>query len=381
MSKKRKVTKANLTAIIYKSIFNIANDNTGHASYRKYFDKVINDIFDYEGLITEFMMSQNMHNCIEDMLKDSDMHQFCQMLLREEDVNTVKDLVRVAYDAAQIANKPKKCISTSDIKSYRYLMDLYFKGIKAMRKKYNNFNDNKKIYKTKYSSLNATLNHKHKSKDNYEFNLFYDDDEDDESFDDIFVDDDEDEDESFDGIEEFDTDFENMIPTDDRIDNMTNANAFHRMIFDTSGDIPTENTLRPEVCYDEGFMSQADFQKQMIIFFDSIDRRLENVETNITPQVINRYCNGDTDTNITNTSIDDIIDYNATVENYHADTVQIASDEKIHTEVSMEDAAEESTQAKSYDNMTREECINEFNSITSTTSPEPSHNEEVAKEK
>ena len=121
-------------------------------------------------------------------------------MLRDEDVRSMKDLVRVAYDAAQIANKPKKRVSTNDIKAYRYLTKLYIKSIEAMRKKYKTDKSSKKAFKQKYSDLNKMLGRS--IKDPYHYDLGYSDDDNDESFGNLFEE--EDDDDQFDPMNDFD---------------------------------------------------------------------------------------------------------------------------------------------------------------------------------
>lgn len=202
-NKKKKLDNKRLVAVIYQSIYDIVDDETHNPSYRKYFDKVLKDIFGYDGLITSMMMATNQFKFIEKILKNDEYKDFCQMMLREEDVKSVRDLVRVAYDAAQIANKPKKSVSSKDIKAYRYLVKLYTQGIKAMRKKYKVNEISKKAYKNKYSDLNKMLG---KNTSSYKFDLGYMDDND-ESFGDLYEDDeDEDDNSQFDPSSDYDLD-------------------------------------------------------------------------------------------------------------------------------------------------------------------------------
>ena len=172
---KKKIEDRMLSQIIYRSIFDIIDDETGNPSYRKYFDKVLKDIFGIDGIITSMMLSTNQFKFIKKLLADNEYKAFCQMMLRDEDVRSMKDLVRVAYDAAQIANKPKKRVSTNDIKAYRYLTKLYIKSIEAMRKKYKTDKSSKKAFKQKYSDLNKMLGRS--IKDPYHYDLGYSDDD------------------------------------------------------------------------------------------------------------------------------------------------------------------------------------------------------------
>ena len=133
---KKNLSNKQLEEIIFAAIFEVADDETGNSSYRKYFDKVVNDIFGLNSIITTFMMTPNQFKSIHKMMKDPELKQFCQMMLSDKDIKIVKEMVRVAYDAAQIALKPKKSVSSGDIKAYRYLTKLYTEGIKTLRKKY-----------------------------------------------------------------------------------------------------------------------------------------------------------------------------------------------------------------------------------------------------
>lgn len=183
-----KPTTEQLINTIYRVVFDILEDETGHPSYRKYLDKVISDIFELEAVGTKVMMAHNQFKCIKRLIKDPDAKAFCQMMLRDEDTKSLKELVRVVYDAAQIANKPKKRITSKDIKNYKYLTDLYIKGVKKLRKKYNaEFADNKKTYKTKYSNLNRLIGSKNYDTPHYSLSDDLDDDFD-ESLEDLISD-------------------------------------------------------------------------------------------------------------------------------------------------------------------------------------------------
>ena len=161
MAKNKKAySNKQLEEIIFGAIFEVADDETGNSSYRKYFDKVLKDIFGIDGIITTFMMSLNQFKAIHQMMNNPELKPFCQMMLREEDVKILHDMVRVAYDAAQIALKPKKRVSSGDIKAYRYLTKLYTEGIKTLCKKYGQGKSEKKKYKDKYSSLSSMLGKK-----------------------------------------------------------------------------------------------------------------------------------------------------------------------------------------------------------------------------
>lgn len=184
MSKnKGKIKTEALMNIIYREIFDILEDNTHHPSYRKYFDKVVDDIFGIEAVSTGLLMAHNQFKFIKKLINNPDTKPFCQLMLRKEDVKALRDLVHVAYDASQIANKPKKKVSTKDIKSYRYLIDLYAKGVKKLRKKYQvEYENTKKDFKDKYSNLDRIV-----GKSTYNpYNFYLNDDDD-------FFDDDNDE--------------------------------------------------------------------------------------------------------------------------------------------------------------------------------------------
>ena len=173
MSKKNKKSNdQQIVNIAYQLIFEIVEDETGHASYRRYFDKVLKDLFGLEDAITTFLMSTNQFKCLKKMMNDPDSKPFIQMLLKDEDVKTLYDLVRVAYDSMQIYNKPKKNVTSKDIKAYRYLTKLYAQGIKALRKKYKVEDIGKKEYKHKYSELDRSLGGKVSHKTPY-YNLDY----------------------------------------------------------------------------------------------------------------------------------------------------------------------------------------------------------------
>ena len=84
MAKNKKAyNNKQLEEIIFGSIFAVADDETGNSSYRKYFDKVLKDIFGIDGIITTFMMSRNQFKAIHQMMNNPELKPFCQMMLRE----------------------------------------------------------------------------------------------------------------------------------------------------------------------------------------------------------------------------------------------------------------------------------------------------------
>ena len=80
---KKKIEDRMLSQIIYRSIFDIIDDETGNPSYRKYFDKVLKDIFGIDGIITSMMLSTNQFKFIKKLLADNEYKAFCQMMLRD----------------------------------------------------------------------------------------------------------------------------------------------------------------------------------------------------------------------------------------------------------------------------------------------------------
>lgn len=273
---KKKIEDRMLPQIIYRSIFEIIDDETGNPSYRKYFDKVLKDIFGIDGIITSMMLSTNQFKFIKKLLNDSEYKAFCQMMLRDEDVKSIKDLVRVAYDAAQIANKPKKRVSTNDIKAYRYLTKLYTKGIEAMRKKYKTDKSSKKAFKQKYSDLNKMLGKSVKG--SYHYDLGYSDDDNDESFGDLFEDD-ETEDDQFDPMNDFDL---GDLPAQFTIDSKDDWNPPKKSTKIIDGE---ESNLHiyedPDEDEDEDtgdtpIMPEGQFQRYSMSIFEKLLEHLEN---------------------------------------------------------------------------------------------------------
>ena len=275
---KKKVSNHELSTVIYRSIYKIIEDETGNASYRKYFDKVIKDIFGFENLITDMMMASNQFRYIVKLLEDDEYKEFCQMLLRAEDVDSLYDLVRVAYDAAQIANKPKKRVTSKDIKSYRYLSDLYGSTIKMLRKKYKGIKDTKKGYKSKYSHLNKLVNKKSKTH-SYHYNLS----DDDESFGDLFEDDEE---------EEENDDFESVgfdlddLPSQFVIGEDTHPTPKRKMILDGEEDEPIElydgseadkACMYPDSTVKFNLMPPEEFQKYSMSLYEKILNKLDDL--------------------------------------------------------------------------------------------------------
>lgn len=375
---KDKVSDRKLVEIIYRSVFNIIEDETGNASYRKYFDKVLRDIFDMDGVITTLLMSGNQFKYIKKLLNNPDYKQFCQMLLRDDDIKAVHDLVRVAYDAAQIANKPKKSISSRDIKSYRYLTKLYTQGIKALRKKYKCNADSKKAYKTKYANLDAMLGNNHKSNYMYDLGTL----DDDESFGDLFEDDDEDEedDSQFDPMNGFDLD---DLPSRFVINKNAEWTPPRRNLMILDGDDPNLSLYEDfedseeNISSDKEIMPPEQFQRYAMSIFERLLNKMENednpqeIETlpsnpineeyNIPIEVSKSQIIPESSEEGENNSVEDSDNSDSIL----IDTPSLTPTEDIQSNQDTTEPQESGVQKKPYDEMTREECINEFNDISS----------------
>lgn len=274
MSKKnKKINNQQIINVTYQSIFEIVEDETGHASYRRYFDKVLKDLFGLEDVITSFLMSTNQFKYLKKMMNDPDSKPFIQMLLKNEDVKTLYDLVRVAYDSMQIYNKPKKNVTSKDIKAYRYLTKLYTQGIKTLRKKYKVEDIGKKEYKHKYSELDRFLGGKVSHKTPY-YNLDYLDDND-EDFGDLYEEDDE-EDDQFDPNSDFDlSDLppkfvigENPHKSHKKSSMILDGDDDNISLYDDSEDDEDEDS-------DEDVMPQKEFQKYAMSIFEKLLDKLE----------------------------------------------------------------------------------------------------------
>lgn len=274
MSKKnKKINNQQIINVAYQSIFEIVEDETGHASYRRYFDKVLKDLFGLEDVITSFLMSTNQFKYLKKMMNDPDSKPFIQMLLKNEDVKTLYDLVRVAYDSMQIYNKPKKNVTSKDIKAYRYLTKLYTQGIKTLRKKYKVEDIGKKEYKHKYSELDRFLGGKVSHKTPY-YNLDYLDDND-EDFGDLYEEDDE-EDDQFDPNSDFDlSDLppkfvigENPHKSHKKSSMILDGDDDNISLYDDSEDDEDEDS-------DEDVMPQKEFQKYAMSIFEKLLDKLE----------------------------------------------------------------------------------------------------------
>lgn len=275
MSKKNKKTNnQQIINVAYQSIFEIVEDETGHASYRRYFDKVLKDLFGLEDVITSFLMSTNQFKYLKKLMNDPDSKPFIQMLLKNEDVKTLYDLVRVAYDSMQIYNKPKKNVTSKDIKAYRYLTKLYAQGIKTLRKKYKVEDIGKKEYKHKYSELDRFLGGKISHKTPY-YNLDYLDDND-EDFGDLYEDDDDEEDDQFDPNSDFDlSDLppkfvigENPHKSHKKSSLILDSDDDNISLYDDSEDDEDEDS-------DEDVMPQKEFQKYAMSIFEKLLDKLE----------------------------------------------------------------------------------------------------------
>lgn len=273
MSKKnKKPNDQQIINIAYQSIFEIVEDETGHASYRRYFDKVLKDLFGLEDVITTFLMSTNQFKYLKKMMNDPDSKPFIQMLLKDEDIKTLYDLVRVAYDSMQIYNKPKKNVTSKDIKAYRYLTKLYAQGIKAMRKKYKVEDIGKKEYKHKYSELDRSLGGKSSYKTPY-YNLDYLDDND-EDFGDLYEDDEDDD--QFDPSEDFD--LSDLPPKFVIGENPRNTHKKSTMILDGDEDnisLYDDSEDDEDEDSDEDVMPQKEFQKYAMSIFEKLLDKLE----------------------------------------------------------------------------------------------------------
>ena len=388
MAKNKKAySNKQLEEIIFGAIFEVADDETGNSSYRKYFDKVLKDIFGIDGIITSFMMSRNQFKAIHQMMNNPELKPFCQMMLREEDVKILHDMVRVAYDAAQIALKPKKRVSSGDIKAYRYLTKLYTEGIKTLRKKYGQGKSEKKKYKDKYSSLSSMLG----KKTNPSYNLslmdeLYEDDDPSNIFDD--------EDDSQFDMENFDLDdlpTQFMISTDDL---WKPPSKSKKLIIDSSypelalryvndeededEDEETSDSSQASQSDEDLIMPEGQFQRYALSIFEKLlqglekkndadENSMEDKEATIMEE--GSTPNPDPEVSVDDTSNPEIDVTNELVNNQPE--IPVLPDTIVGT-------SEDSVilTPKDYQSMTREECINEFNknsgvmpNITSTTEP------------
>ena len=386
MAKNKKAySNKQLEEIIFGAIFEVADDETGNSSYRKYFDKVLKDIFGIDGIITSFMMSRNQFKAIHQMMNNPDLKPFCQMMLHEEDVKILHDMVRVAYDAAQIALKPKKRVSSGDIKAYRYLTKLYTEGIKTLRKKYGQGKSEKKKYKDKYSSLSSMLG----KRPNPSYNLSLMDElyEDDDPSN-IFEDEDDEDDSQFD-MENFDLDdlpTQFMISTDDLwkppskskkliIDSSYPELAL-RYISDDEDDEDESESSQTSQSDEELIMPEGQFQRYALSIFEKLLQSLEKkneVDENSmedkesTDMEEGNIPDPDPEVSVDDTSNPEIGVTNELVNKQTEipvlpDTIVGTSDDSVILT------------PKDYQSMTREECINEFNknsgvmpNITTTT--------------
>ena len=384
MAKNKKAySNKQLEEIIFGAIFEVADDETGNSSYRKYFDKVLKDIFGIDGIITSFMMSRNQFKAIHQMMNNPELKPFCQMMLREEDVKILHDMVRVAYDAAQIALKPKKRVSSGDIKAYRYLTKLYTEGIKTLRKKYGQGKSEKKKYKDKYSSLSSMLG----KRTNPSYNLSLMDElyEDDDPSN-IFEDEDDEDDSQFD-MENFDLDdlpTQFMISTDDLwkppskgkkliIDSSYPELAL-RYVGDDEDDEEESESSQASKSDEELIMPEGQFQRYALSIFEKLLQGLEKKNEADENSMEDKEATDMEEGNISDPDpevpFDDTPKSESIVTN---DLVNKQTEESVLPSTII-GTSEDSVTLKDYKNMTREECINEFNknsgvmpNITTTT--------------
>ena len=407
MSKKNK--KANNQQIInvaYQSIFEIVEDETGHASYRRYFDKVLKDLFGLEDVITSFLMSTNQFKYLKKLMNDPDSKPFIQMLLKNEDVKTLYDLVRVAYDSMQIYNKPKKNVTSKDIKAYRYLTKLYSQGIKTLKKKYKVEDIGKKEYKHKYSELDHFLGGKISHKTPY-YNLDYLDDND-EDFGDLYEDDDDEEDDQFDPNSDFDlSDLppkfvigENPHKSHKKSSLILDGDDDDISLYDDSEDDEDEDS-------DEDVMPQKEFQKYAMSIFEKLLNKLEtddmsrfntndvsnSIEPNWTPidsedaakmncENLKHLKTNDEVVNSDDTWRPYYKDENGLCHPFNSDTGKVVMDTtipfiKVANKEEEKSDNSEPEKPKSYKEMTSEEIINEFNSSNAAQLAEPAKGTEA----
>ena len=386
MAKNKKAySNKQLEEIIFGAIFEVADDETGNSSYRKYFDKVLKDIFGIDGIITSFMMSRNQFKAIHQMMNNPELKPFCQMMLREEDVKILHDMVRVAYDAAQIALKPKKRVSSGDIKAYRYLTKLYTEGIKTLRKKYGQGKSEKKKYKDKYSSLSSMLG----KRTNPSYNLSLMDElyEDDDPSD-IFDDEDDEDDSQFD-MENFDLDdlpTQFMISTDDLwkppskgkkliIDSSYPELAL-RYVGDDEDDEEESESSQASQSDEELIMPEGQFQRYALSIFEKLLQGLEKKNEADENSMEDKESTDMEEDNISNPDSEIPVDDTPNSEIGITNDLVNKQTEESRLPDTITGTFGDSVTLKDYKNMTREECINEFNensgvmpNITSTTEP------------
>ena len=386
MAKNKKAySNKQLEEIIFGAIFEVADDETGNSSYRKYFDKVLKDIFGIDGIITSFMMSRNQFKAIHQMMNNPELKPFCQMMLREEDVKILHDMVRVAYDAAQIALKPKKRVSSGDIKAYRYLTKLYTEGIKTLRKKYGQGKSEKKKYKDKYSSLSSMLG----KRTNPSYNLslmdaLYEDDDPSN----IFEDEDDEDDSQFD-MENFDLDdlpTQFMISTDDLwkppskgkkliIDSSYPELAL-RYVGDDEDDEEESESSQASQSDEELIMPEGQFQRYALSIFEKLLQGLEKKNEADENSMEDKEATDMEEGNISDPDPEVLFDDTPKSESIVTNDLVNKQTEESVLPSTITGTSEDSVTLKDYKNMTREECINEFNknsgvmpNITSTTEP------------
>lgn len=386
MAKNKKAySNKQLEEIIFGAIFEVADDETGNSSYRKYFDKVLKDIFGIDGIITTFMMSRNQFKAIHQMMNNPDLKPFCQMMLREEDVKILHDMVRVAYDAAQIALKPKKRVSSGDIKAYRYLTKLYTEGIKTLRKKYGQGKSEKKKYKDKYSSLSSMLG----KRTNPSYNLSLMDElyEDDDPSN-IFEDEDDEDDSQFD-MENFDLDdlpTQFMISTDDLwkppskgkkliIDSSYPELAL-RYVGDDEDDEEESESSQASQSDEELIMPEGQFQRYALSIFEKLLQGLEKKNEADENSMEDKEATDMEEGNIPDPDSEVPFDNTPKSESIVTNDLVNKQTEESVLPGTITGTSGDSVTLKDYKNMTREECINEFNknsgvmpNVTSTTEP------------
>ena len=371
MAKNKKAySNKQLEEIIFGAIFEVADDETGNSSYRKYFDKVLKDIFGIDGIITTFMMSRNQFKAIHQMMNNPELKPFCQMMLREEDVKILHDMVRVAYDAAQIALKPKKRVSSGDIKAYRYLTKLYTEGIKTLRKKYGQGKSEKKKYKDKYSSLSSMLG----KRTNPSYNLSLMDElyEDDDPSN-IFEDEDDEDDSQFD-MENFDLDdlpTQFMISTDDLwkppskgkkliIDSSYPELAL-RYVGDDEDDEEESESSQASQSDEELIMPEGQFQRYALSIFEKLLQGLEKKNEADENSMEDKEATDMEEDNIPDPDSEIPVDDTPKSESIVTNDLVNKQTEESVLPSTITGTSEDSVTLKDYKNMTREECINEFN--------------------
>ena len=173
-----------------KLITDLATDSDGSIGYRKYADKVLEDITGLQGVVTKVLSAEVPTQAASRVINHPYSHNILIMLMDEDDFNALNELSVVAHEAYVLSMTTRKNRTKQTQKAYNYLLHLYRDGIEALREKYKYSQSIKKRFKSQFDGLSKYLDRPNYG--NHTGHYYTDDDDDD--YDDYLYDADEDDD-------------------------------------------------------------------------------------------------------------------------------------------------------------------------------------------